>query len=49
MLEKITFSKINNTIWVPSSKLINIWMVITNGLIATGVWVTFICLATGVI
>jgi hypothetical protein len=42
MLEKITFGKINNTIWVPSSKLINIWMVTTNGLIATGVWLSWL-------
>ena len=42
MLEKITFGKINNTIWVPSSKLINIWMVTTNGLIATGGWLSWL-------
>ena len=42
MLEKITFGKINNTVWVPSSKLINIWMVTTNGLIATGVWLSWL-------
>ena len=42
MLEKITFGKINNTIWVPSSKLINIWMVTPNGLIATGVWLSWL-------
>ena len=49
MVEKVTVSKLNKRIWVPSSKLINIWMVTTNGLIATGVWVTFICLVKGVI
>ena len=42
MIEKITFGKINNTVWVPSSKLINIWMVTTNGLIATGVWLSWL-------
>ena len=35
MIERITFSKINNTIWVPSSKL-------TNGLIVTGVWLSWL-------
>ena len=42
MIERITFSKINNTIWVPSSKLINIWMVVTYGLIVTGVWLSWL-------
>ena len=42
MIERITFGKINNTIWVPSSKLINIWMVVTNGVIVTGVLVSWL-------
>ena len=42
MLEKVTVSKLNKTVWVPSSKLINIWMVVTNGLIVTGVWLSWL-------
>ena len=42
MIEKITFNKINKPIWVPSSKLINIWMITTNGMIATGVWLSWL-------
>ena len=42
MLEKVTLSKINKPIWVPSSRLVSIWMIITNGMIATGVWLSWL-------
>ena len=49
MLQTVKLGMFNKRIWVPSSRLINMWMVITNGLIATGVWATLLCLLLEVI
>ena len=49
MLQKVKLGLFNKRIWVPSSRLINMWMVTTNGLIATGVWATLVCLLLDII